>query len=78
LSSWVKFWCVNVSDQAIDTLELRAKLKGTSLEQEIRELIEAHARFTPEERVAAAREIRAVTEGIVPSLTLARVREGLG
>ena len=38
----------NVSDRAIDTFKDRAKLKGTSLEQEVRELIEAHAPFTPE------------------------------
>ena len=67
----------NVSDHAIDTFKLRAKIKGTSLEQEIRELIEAHAPFTPEERVAAAREIRAMTTTTLPSLTLDEVREGL-
>ncbi|CAN5395940.1 hypothetical protein BH10PSE7_BH10PSE7_19670 [soil metagenome] len=67
----------NVSDRAIDTFKFRAKLKGTSLEQEVRELIEAHAPFTPAERVVAACEIRTRTNGIVPSLTLDEIRDGL-
>jgi antitoxin FitA len=67
----------NVSDRAIDSFKFRARMKGTSLEQELRELIEAHAPFTPEERVAAAREVRAKTKGVVPSLTLDEIREGL-
>lgn len=67
----------NVSDQAIDTFKFRAKMKGTSLEQEIRELIEAHAPFTPEERVAAAREVRARIKGPLTPLTLDEIREGL-
>ena len=66
----------NLSDAAIDSFKLRAKLKGSSLEQEIRELIEAHAAFTPEERVAAARAMRART-GQAPSLSLDEIREGL-
>ena len=67
----------NVSDRAIETFKYRAKLKGTSLEQEVRELIEAHAPYTPEERVAAARAIRAKTVGVAPSMTLDEIREGL-
>ena len=67
----------NVSDEALETFRLRAKMKGTSLEQEVREMINAKAPFTPEERVAAAREIRAMTKGVVPSLTLDEIREGL-
>jgi plasmid stability protein len=67
----------NVSDRAIDTFKYRAKLKGTSLEQEVRELIEAHAPFTPEERAASARAIREKTKGVAPSMTLDEIREGL-
>ena len=67
----------NVSDRAIEMFKYRAKLKGTSLEQEVRDLIEAHAPYTPEERVAAARRVLAMTKGTVPSLTLDEVREGL-
>ncbi len=67
----------NVSDAALDSFRDRAKLKGTSLEQELRALIEIHAAYTPDERVAASRAIRAMTPGIVPSLTLEEIREGL-
>lgn len=67
----------NVSDRALDSFRLRAKLKGTSLEQEVRELIEDHAPFTPEERVAAARSSREKTKGVAPSLTREEIREGL-
>jgi plasmid stability protein len=52
----------NVSDDAIDSFKFRAKVKGTSLEQEIRELIESHAPFTPEERVAVSRYFRSKTK----------------
>ena len=67
----------NVSDQALDSLRGRAKYKGTSLEQEVRALIEASAPFTPEERVAASLEIRSMTKGVVPSHSLDEIREGL-
>jgi plasmid stability protein len=67
----------NVSDYALETFRLRAKRKGTSLEQEVRQLIEANAPYTPEERAAAAREVTALVKGITPSLTLDEIREGL-
>ncbi len=67
----------NVSDRAIDSFKFRARMKGTSLEQELRDLIEAHAPFTPEERAEAARAIREQTKGVAPSLTLDEIREGL-
>ena len=67
----------DVSDHALDTFRWRAKRNGTSLEQEIRELIEAQSPYTPEERVAAAREVRARMKGFAPSLTLDEIREGL-
>jgi antitoxin FitA len=67
----------NISDWALDSLKARAKQKGTSLEQEVRSVIEAAAEWTPEEKVAAAREVRAMTKAPVPSLTLDEIREGL-
>ena len=67
----------NVSDFALETFRIRAKNKGTSLEQEIRQLIEQNAPYTPEERVAASRRILAMSKGPVPSLTLDEIREGL-
>lgn len=67
----------NVSDRAIDTFKYRAKLRGTSLEQEVREMIESNAELTPEEKVASSREIRSRQAKVAPSLTLDEIREGL-
>jgi antitoxin FitA len=67
----------NVSDRALGTFRDRARLKGTSLEQELRDLIEKHAVYTPEERAAVACEIRSRTKGVAPSMTLDEIREGL-
>lgn len=67
----------NISDWALDSLKARAKQKGTSLEQEVRSIIEAAAEWTPEEKVAAAREVQAMTKAPVRSLTLDEIREGL-
>ena len=67
----------NLSDRAIDAFKNRAKLNATSLEQELRKLIEAHATYTPEERVAASRRLRAMSKGVTTSLTLDEIREGL-
>ncbi len=67
----------NLSDSAIESFKQRAKFKGTSLEQEVRALIESHAPFTPEERVEVARAISQRTKGVAPSLTLDEIREGL-
>ena len=67
----------NISDWALASLKARARLKGTSLEQEIRSLIEQAAELTPEEKVAAARHVQAMTTGPVPSLSLDEIREGL-
>ena len=44
----------NVSDDAIAAHRARAKGKGQSLEQELRELIEAAAPCTADERLALA------------------------
>ena len=67
----------NVSDHALESFRWRAKHNGTSLEQEVRALIEQNAPYTPEERVAASRAIRSLTRGIAPSLTLYEIREGV-
>lgn len=67
----------NVSDHALESFRWRAKRNGTSLEQEVRALIEQSAPYTPQERLAASRAIRAMTKGIAPSLTLDEIREGL-
>ena len=67
----------NVSDFALETFRIRAKNNGTSLEQEIRALIDRNAPFTPEERVAFSRAMRAKTKGRAEPLTLDEIREGL-
>lgn len=50
----------NVDDRIIERFGLRAKLKGHSLEHELRTIIRAAAPFTPEERVALSRRIRSM------------------
>ena len=67
----------NVSDHALNSLRSRAKHKGTSLEQEIRELIESRAALTPEEKVEISRRLRSQTRGIATPFTLDEIREGL-
>jgi plasmid stability protein len=67
----------DVSDRAIERFTYWARAKGTSLEQEVRELIESNSPYTPEERAAVAKAIREKTKGIAPSMTLDEIREGL-
>ncbi len=47
--------------QVIDRYKARAAAKGHSLEQELREVITAHAPLTAAEKLAWADEIRAMT-----------------
>ena len=49
----------NLENDVIESLKLKADLKGHSLEQELREVLRAAAQFTPEERVALSARIRA-------------------
>jgi plasmid stability protein len=51
----------NVPDETIQAYKDRAKIKGTSLEQEIRNLLEANRPYTPEERYAVALRLQAMT-----------------
>ena len=67
----------NVDDAAIDTLKARARHKGTSLEQEVRDILNSCRRLTPEEKVALSRDIRSRTTGLVPPLSAEERREGL-
>lgn len=66
----------NVDDAALEFFKFRAKLKGTSMEQEIRSLIEGHGPYTPQERVAMSRYFQARTKP-GPALSLDDIREGL-
>jgi plasmid stability protein len=49
----------NIDRQALDKLKSKARLKGHSLEQELRDTIEKAAQMTPEEKVALSRRLRA-------------------
>jgi antitoxin FitA len=51
----------NVPDETIAALKGRAKANGHSLEQEIRNLLEQHRPYTPEERLSVARRFQAMT-----------------
>lgn len=67
----------NISDSALETLRARAFQKGSSLEAEVRGLIESGAKPDKSELLAELARIRAKTKGIVSSLTLDEIREGL-
>lgn len=67
----------NVADDTIESFKLKAKLKGHSLEQELRALLEANKPFTPAERGAIARQFRSRYRERQPSLSLDEIREGL-
>lgn len=67
----------NVEDETIESYKIKAKIKGLSLEQELRNLLEANKPFTPEERLVYSRKLRAQTKGVAPSLTPEEIREGL-
>lgn len=67
----------SVAEDTIESYRIKARLKGHSLEQELRDLMETHKPFTPEERVAMSRALRARYTEVQPSLTLDEIREGL-
>ncbi len=67
----------NLDDRVIETFKLRARLKGSSLEQEVRSVIENNARLTPAEKVAISREIRSRQTQVSEPLTREEMREGL-
>ena len=67
----------NLDDAVVETFKWRARMKGISLEQEIRDVLNAHRRLTPEEKVAISREVLEKTPGLVPELTAEERREGL-
>lgn len=66
----------SIDDDTIESYRIKAKLNGHSLEQELRNLIEAHKPLTPEERVQLSMQLRARTRPSKP-LTLDQIREGL-
>lgn len=51
----------NLDDEVVATLKRKARLRGCSLEQELRDILSAAASLTKEERLALAKRIRAMT-----------------
>ena len=51
----------SLDDKVIQGLEVRARINGRSLEEEIRALLSQHVLLSPAERVALADRIRAMT-----------------
>ncbi|MGL4489247.1 MAG: FitA-like ribbon-helix-helix domain-containing protein [Rhizobiaceae bacterium] len=67
----------NINDQALDLLRSRAIGNGTSLEAEVRHLIEREGKPTKAEILKEMQRVRAMSKGVIPSLTLDEIREGL-
>lgn len=67
----------NLDESVIARLKMKAELKGHSLEQELRDIINRAAPLTPEERVAFADSIRAQNTGPSRPLSKDEIREGL-
>ena len=66
----------SIDDATIESYRIKAKLNGHSLEQELRDLIEANKTLTPEQRVQLSRQLRARTKAS-PALPMDEIREGL-
>ena len=66
----------SIDDDTIESYRIKAKLNGSSLEQELRIVIEANKALTPEQKVQLVRELRTLTKPS-PALTLDEIREGL-
>ena len=66
----------NIHEETLASFRQKAELKGKSLEQELRDLMEAHRKLTPEDRVELADRIRAGSRP-GPALSLDEIRVGL-
>lgn len=67
----------NLPDDVLDSYKVKARLKGTSVEQALRELIVANAPFTADERLALTEEFHASFRATLTPLTKEEIREGL-
>ena len=66
----------NLDERIVAGLKRKAALHGHSLEQELRDILAASARWSADERIAAARRIRAMTPaGIKQTNSAALIRE---
>ena len=67
----------NIPEAVIEAFKMKARLKGTSLEQYLREFLAQHATMGDVERLAFVRGIRdSVTKPSAP-MTKDEIREGL-
>jgi plasmid stability protein len=67
----------DVPDDTITSFKQKAQIKGRTLEEELRDLLERNRTFTPEERVALSHRFHSQNPEIQPALTLDHIREGL-
>jgi plasmid stability protein len=66
----------NLDDQIIEKLKNKAKIKGRSLEQELREIITAAAPLSTEEKLSLVRQLRSMTPPIKNFDVRAAIRYG--
>ncbi|NNM74105.1 FitA-like ribbon-helix-helix domain-containing protein [Enterovirga aerilata] len=67
----------NLDEGTVESYRQKAKLKGISLEQELRNVLDANRPLTPAERGALTRSFHAEFSDVQPSLTVDEIREGL-
>jgi plasmid stability protein len=67
----------NIAEDLIETYKIKARLKGTSLEQYLRDLMIQNAPFTAEERIKFSEEMLARSGGPHTPLSKEEIREGL-
>jgi len=65
----------NLPDEVLEAHRARAKAHGRSLEQELRDLIQKAAPYTPEERLAVALRFQSLTPPGPRSDPAALIRE---
>jgi plasmid stability protein len=66
----------NIDDHVVARLKAKAELQGQSLEQQLRDILTDAARLTPEERLAMAERIAAMTpESVVQTDSTMLIRE---
>lgn len=65
----------NLPDDLIETYKTKARLKGISLEQELRDQLMANRPFTPEERKAFSSACLARFDKPIPAMTEAEEEE---
>ena len=66
----------NLDDRVIESLRIKAELKGCSLEQELRDVLTNDAPLTREEKIALFRKLRAMTPPLGDVDVRAAIRRG--